>query len=420
MKSSVRIAYRQYLFRGLCALVTGGLLLSCGKKDVATSSSCFVERGDYVEEILGDGYAESVNTVVLMTNGVWGKIKYIIEDGTEVVAGDTVIVIDSPEIEQQMDDLLTLLKAIQAEKEKTVATFNLEKALQTAKMETNIAAAQMESMDSLQLTFSPPQQRRISELQLKRSHLEQDRCRLNLEAMEIANRIDMQRINTYMNWIYRRMDDQRQMMKKLVVRAPHEGMVLISDSWTTGAKFKQGDEVWDEMPLAILPDLSQMQVVMRLPENDYKRIDIDDPVEFTFPSNAENHAWGHITKKIPVGVEATKGSKVKLFEVTASVDSSLTHVMPQTGTHASIRLNMLKDTLLVPSVCIFDEDSLKVAFVQRDNGQIEQREVLTAMASLTQTAVAKGLGEGERVLLLRPASHKIRHKIFLNDNTQRQ
>lgn len=420
MNLSVKTIGGRGLRCAACAFVVCLLLSACSDGlDSTASTSCTVERTDYLEEIQCDGYAESVNTMVINSHGVWGKIKYIIDDGTEVQEGDTVIIIDSPEIEQELDNLAKMLDATIAEKDKTIANYNLEKALQTAKMETNIAAASMESLDSLQQTFAPPLQRRISELQLQRSHLEQERCRRSLEAMEIANRIDIQRIDTYLNWIYRRMADQRKLMQSLVIRAPHGGLLLISDSWSTGKKFKIGDEVWDEMPLAILPDMSHMQVVMRMPENDYKRIAIDDSVEFSFPSAADNIAWGRISKKIPVGVEATEGSKVRLFEVTAVIDSALAHVMPQTGTHASIHLKALRDTLVVPSVCIFDEDSVKVAYVRLPNGHIEQREVETAASSLSQTAIAKGVREGETLLLLRPANHRIKRKVFLNDKNQR-
>lgn len=283
-----------------------------------------------------------------------------------------------------------------------------------------MASASMESLDSLQRTFAPPLQRRISELKLRRSHLEQERCRHNLEAMETAHRIDMQRIDTWIHHIYRRIADEKQRIDNLVLKAPQDGLVIIPDSWSSEAPLKVGDNVLSEMPLAILPDISHMQVVMRLPENDYKRISVGDSVSFNFPSNADNIAWGRITKKIPVGVEAMEGSKVRLFEVTASIDSSLAPVMPQTGTRASIRLRMLRDTLVVPSVSIFTEDSLHVVFVRHPGGQIEQREVEMAASSLTRTAIARGVREGETLLLLRPAAHCIRKKIFLSDNTTTQ
>jgi hypothetical protein len=81
---------------------------------------------------------------------------------------------------------------------------------------------------------------------------------------------------------------------------------------------------------------------------------------------------------------------------------------------------MLRDTLVVPSVSIFTEDSLHVVFVRRPGGQIEQREVDMAASSLTRTAIARGVREGETLLLLRPAAHRIRKKIFLSDNTTTQ
>ena len=375
-----------------------------------------VQRRDFNETVQAEGTAESVGTHVIAVHDVWGTIKYIIDDGVDVRQGDTLVILDSPSLEEELEDLCTLLEATLAERTKAEATFALEQALQTATMQTAQASASIVALDSLQLVFSPPQQRRISELELQRSAIEQQRSRRSLEAMEIAHRIDMQRLDTFIKHLHRRIADQRQKLAGLVLCAPQDGLVIINRSWATGNTFRVGDEVWDEMPLITLPDISRMQVVMHIPENDYKRVSLGDSVTFTFPSIPESGAWGHITKKMPVGVEAAEGSKVRLFEVTASVDSSLTRLMPQTGTHVAITLQALHDTLVVPAVSVFDADSTRVVYVLRDNGTIEQREVATAASSLGECVIDRGACEGERLLLLRPAAHRVRHKRFLNEN----
>ena len=391
------------------------ILTSCGGAGDASRLTCRVERQDFREEVVADGTAQSISTLTIFCGeGIDGTVKYLIDDGSYVNTGDTLCIIESHEMENTLDELLKLKEAIEAERTKTAATYHMEHALQMARMETSQAEALIASLDSLQLQFSPPLQRRIKELQLRRAAIEQERVQMNLRAMEVTWRVDSQRIETYYAYVLRRIADQRQSIEGLTLRAPQPGLAIISESWSEDRPLQVGDNVWDRMPLVVLPDVSKMEVMMMIPENDYKRIDIDDAVDITFSSDPDGQAWGHITKKMPVGTESTRGSRVKLFEVTASVDSTLHPIRPQGSARCRICLHLMEDTLVVPSVCVMDADSTKVVFV-RQNGHIEQREVEVAYSSPSETVIARGVKEKEELLLLRPASGAIRKKNFLKD-----
>ncbi|MBR3022604.1 MAG: efflux RND transporter periplasmic adaptor subunit [Bacteroidaceae bacterium] len=390
------------------------ILTSCGGAGDTSRLTCRVEKRDFREEVVADGTAQSVSTLTISCGvGIDGTVKYLIPDGSYVNAGDTLCVIESHDLENNLDQLRTTLEAIEAERTKAAATYHLEHALQTARMETGLAEASIASLDSLQLQFSPPLQRRIKELQLRRAAIEQERAQKNLQAMEITWQIDSQRIETYYAYVLRRIADQHQSIEGLTLRAPQPGLAIIAESWSEDRPLQVGDNVWDRMPLVVLPDVSNMEVVMMIPESDYKRIDLEDEVDITFSSDPDNQAWGRITKKMPIGTEASQGSRVKLFEVTATIDSTLYPIRPQGSARCRICLHLLEDTLVVPSVCVMDADSTKVAYVHR-GGHIVQQEVEVAYASPSETVVARGLKEGEELLLLRPTSGAIRKKSFLN------
>lgn len=390
------------------------LLLSCKGGDGKNAPTCHAERRDYREEVVANGTAQSVNTLTIACGpDIDGTIKYLIEDGSLVSKGDTLCILEDHDMENRLDELLKTLEASEAERTKSAATYRMEHALQTARMETGMAEAGIASLDSLQLQFSPPLQRRIKELNLRRAAIQQERARMNLRAMEVTWHVDSQRIETWITYVRRRIEDQRERLAGLTIRAPQDGLAIISESWREDRPLQVGDNVWEQMPLVLLPDVQNMEVVMMIPESDYKRINPGDPVDITFAADPDGQAWGHITKKMPVGVEASRGSKVKLFEVTASIDSTLSSVRPQSSARCRICLRLMKDTLVVPSVCIMDADSTKVVFVRSHTGHVEQREVEVAYASSAEAVVARGIEEGEDLLLLRPADGAIRKKTFL-------
>ena len=399
------------VFRTLVFLL---LLCSCGGGDNVKGLTYTVSRQDFREEVVCDGTAQSVSTQsVACGENINGTIKYLVEDGTLVSAGDTLCIIESHELENEYDEMKTLLEALEGERTKAAATYHMEHALQIARMETGKAEASIASLDSLQLQFSPVLQRRIKELNLRRNAIEQERTLMNLRSLEISWRVDSQRIETYLAYVLRRMDDQRERIKGLTLCAPQNGLAIIGESWREDRPLQVGDEVFDRQPIVMLPDVSNMEVVMMSPEADYKRINVDYRVDFTFSSDADNRAWGHITKKMPVGSEITGGSRVKLFEVTASVDSTLHSIRPKSSVRCCIGLRLMEDTLVVPSVCVMDADSMKVVYVKHGSGHIEQREVEIAYASPSETVIARGVKENETLLLLRPTSGAIRKKTFL-------
>lgn len=403
--------------RVLLPLLSMLFLLSCKGNDGKNGATYRAERKDYREEVVTGGTTQSVSTqTILVGPDIDGTIKYIVDDGTLVSKGDTVCILEDHEMENRLDELLKALEASEAERTKMVATYRMEHALQMARMETGMAEAEIASLDSLQLQFAPPLQRRIKELNLRRASIQQERARMNLRSMEVTWRVDSQRIETWITHVRRRIADQRERIAGLTICAPQDGLAIIGESWRDDRPLQVGDNVWEQMPLVLLPDVQNMEVVMMIPESDYKRINPGDPVDFTFAADPEGQAWGHITKKMPVGVEASRGSKVKLFEVTASIDSTLSAVRPQSSARCRICLRLMTDTLVVPSVCVMDADSTKVVFVRSHTGHVEQREVEVAYASSSEAVIARGVNEGEELLLLRPSDGAIRKKTFLDTN----
>jgi len=128
-----------------------------------------------------------------------------------------------------------------------------------------------------------------------------------------------------------------------------------------------------------------------------------------------NIGSGKILKKAPVGQPYKQDSKVKFFEIEASIDSVLT--MPEPGYTANCRiiLKQSKNVISVPQIAIFEEDSMKVVFVQGKRG-FERRQVLTGLSSPKESVITNGLAEGEIVSLTRPNQSLVKTMTMLPDS----
>jgi len=206
-------------------------------------------------------------------------------------------------------------------------------------------------------------------------------------------------------------------MAGLTLRAPSDGMVLRTIHWATRTTITEGDPAWENMPVLSLPELYPMKVVIQANETDFKRMQIGDPVTFHFDAMPDNTAWGVITRKAPVGTPINRNSKVRLFEVEASIDSSLTTPPPGLSTRGTITLRRVENAIVIPQISVFDADSLKVVFVKKGN-HYEQRQITTGESSPKMTVVSQGLEDGEIISLIRPEGKRIKETTWLTSQEE--
>jgi hypothetical protein len=212
-----------------------------------------------------------------------------------------------------------------------------------------------------------------------------------------------------------RAEAAKEKLDGLKIKAPKKGLAIRAASMFSekNTKLQIGNPVWDGMPLVIIPEMEKMKIKIKMPEKDFKSVSLGDSVFYTFDAMPGNKAWGKILKKAPVGQQIAKGSKVKLFEIESSLDS--VPVMPEPGVTANchIVITQVKDTIVVPQVAIFEEDSMKVVYVKRDNG-FEMRQIIAGLSSPKEAIITAGLRRNETIALTKPSS--VKAKILLPDS----
>jgi multidrug efflux pump subunit AcrA (membrane-fusion protein) len=375
---------------------------------------------DFENSVIVEGVVEPTYfTTVMCPVNVDGTIIFMVEDGTQVNAGDVICIIEDNNNETNYNNLLDLIESISAELSTKKADLQMQQALLEAQVRNNEADTEIANLDSLQFRFASPTQRQISELQLESASIEKSRLEKRLQTLKIINDSEIKSIEINLRRAQSRLETAKEILESLTVRAPKSGLAIVSQSRRSGEKLKIGDEVWNNMPLVIIPEMSEMKVQMRLSETDFKYISENDSVSYSFNAMPDNWANGKITKMLPVGQPYSRDSKLKYFEVEASVDSILE--MPEPGFTANCRVivDYIKDTITVPQVAIFDEDSRKVVYVKK-NKTFERREIKTGLSSQKESVVIEGLNRDEKVALTKPNSSLIKSERLLINTTSKQ
>lgn len=362
-----------------------------------------VIRQPFEDVLTIEGYAESVRSEHIdCPPDVDGTIVSIVETGTMVNEGDVICVIEDGNIANNYERWKLNLESMQAELEKLIASQELEFALLEAQVRNNDVETLLAESDSLQMLYLNPSERRIKELQAERARIERAQLLKKLEATKGLQKTDVMKIERQIAKIERRLEGEREKMESLTLRAPKDGIVVRGRRWPWSEEtWNIGDNVWNGRTVAVFPDFGNVKVLIYAQETEYKRIHEGDSVMYTFDAMPDNIGWGRITKLSPVGQTRTEGSAVKTFEIEATVDSLLSPVDPGLSVQCRVFLRYVPDTIVVPTISIFDRDSMKVVYVEHA-GRYEERLVTLGEGSPRSTIISKGLKPGERIALVKP------------------
>lgn len=400
----------------LSALILLLLLCACNTSSKEKISTYSIFTSDFENTVVIDGVPEPVQyTTIACPSNVDGIITFLIDDGTYIDEGDVVCILEDNNRKTIHDNLVIQLETAEAELSKVKADLLMQYALLEAQVKSNEADTEIAHLDSLQLQFATPTQRRIKELELERALIEKNKFESKLEALEIINQSEVRKLELNIQQLTNRLASAKTLLDALTIRSPREGLAVISNSRMTGEKLKVGDNVWNNMPLITIPEVSKMKVKMMASELDFRQINENDSVSFSFDAMPDNIAYGKIIKKLPVGQPYKRDSKVKFFEVEASVDSALTVPDPGFTANCRVFIKQVRDTIVVPQIAIYDEDSLKVVYVKK-NKKYEMRQVTTGLSSSKESIISDGLKQGEVIALIKPPQSMVKGKTLLNDS----
>lgn len=393
---------KKIVLSGVIAMI-GMFFVSCSSEGRNNLTLYTVERGAFDDVLRIEGFTESVSSISLTCpQDADGSIEYLVESGTMVKKGDTLCIIDDPRIEERYENWMLSLENVYADFESAKANAKMELALLEAQVRTNEAETLIAGLDSVQLLYLSPTERRIKELQMEQAVINRSRLAKQITAQKAIQQADIKRIESQISQVERRVEKQRKLLESLVILAPKDGLAIRARRWPWSTQtWLVGDNVWDGRAVVTMPSVDSVKVLIYAQETEYKRIDVGDSIEYTFDAMPENRAWGRITKLSPMGLKRTEGSEVKTFEIEASVDSLLQPIDPGLSANCRVYLQHVPDTLVVPTVCVYHRDSTNVVYVRKGK-KYEEREVKLSITTPRSSVIAEGLHEGEQITLIKP------------------
>jgi len=219
-----------------------------------------------------------------------------------------------------------------------------------------------------------------------------EKAKSDLEAAVAAAAVEKQALD--------RLQDQ---LSKCTIRAPADGILVYAKErfWDPNGQIRPGAMIYNQQKIFELPDLSRMQVKVKIHESMVKRVKPGQKADISIEAMANLILHGTVEN---VGILAESAfweeRGVKQYMIKVKIDDLPPDSGLNPGMTAQVKIHCgeVADVLLVPVQAVAENEGKHYAYASGSHG-IERREVEVGETNEKFVQVKDGLDEGEKVAL---------------------
>jgi RND family efflux transporter MFP subunit len=389
-------------------LVPATVLVARGTRRADDISVARVKRGDFHITVTTSGELRAPKFVNItgplnmqqaeIYNGV--KILSIVPEGTVVKEGDQVAELDRSPAATKLNDVSLAVQKAEAlfEQASLDSVLNLSKARED--LHTALLTLEEKKLARDQSKFEAPSVQRQVEIDHEKALRSLRQDSMDLRTKTDQAKAKMREVGSDLERQRNRMRIVQDVMGAFTIKAPAPGMVIYMKDWQ-GKKRSVGSQVspWDPT-VATLPDLSVMESQTYVNEIDVRKIAVGQPVSITLDADPGKRLHGKVTAVAGVG-EQRPSSDAKVFEVKVSVEKPDTTLRPGMTTGNAIETTVIPRVLFLPLEAVMNDGGIPFVY-KKGSVRVTRQEVETGAMNDDEVVIARGLDEGDRVLLSPP------------------
>jgi multidrug resistance efflux pump len=366
--------------------------------DPAAGGELVVERGDFARTQLLTGELRAQRAVDLLVPKMpsWQvQLRWMVDDGTDVRAGEAVIEFDSSQFTSDLEEKRLALREQENELERLTAqgeVTRMEKRFAIEQKEAELAKAENRADVPPELVS----QREYQELQLalRTAELELAKARAELAAADEAQRADLAVKRLEIEGARREIAQAEQAVDSMTLTAPEDGIFVVQDHMWEPRKLQVGDMVHRGHTVARLPELSSMEVEASLSDVDDGRVAPGMAARCTLDAYPDRAFPCRVTSVSPVARESNRNSLLRFFKVTLALDEDDPSIMrPGMSVKAEVLAESQLGVLLAPRAAL--DESARPVRARLAGGSWAEVEVGPCGAH--RCVVTAGLDEGARL-----------------------
>jgi multidrug efflux pump subunit AcrA (membrane-fusion protein) len=368
-----------------------------------------VKRGTFNALIFSSGQlesekSESINIPEKLNDRnlrIWElAITHMVEEGTVVDSGDYVATLDHKAVEEQIklaqDDMDKMLTEYEDSK--------IDSNLNLSNQRDIIVNARLDLTEKKivvdESVYESPSVRKKAGMDLDKAQrkLEQEQKAYGLKKQQEENKVQRKYINY--RQVSERLGELQKLFESLEIRAPKAGIVTYF-KYPWGEIIKTGSKVGPyNSTIASIPEMSNLISRTYINEIDISKVKIGQNVKIGIDAFPEKQLSGQVTSVANIG-QAMPNSDAKVFEVKIKIFGQDKELKPAMTTANAIDAGLFKDTIMVATDAVFENDSLKFVYLGKDN-PVKQI-VWVGDENENYVLIKKGVKENDEVWLSEPA-----------------
>lgn len=357
-----------------------------------------VTLGTFQARLLLTGELEAVESakIIVPRTPSWRMpVRWMEEDGALVVEGQKVVELDnstfSGDLEQNRLEESRALNELMR-KEADIAVDLSDKSFRMEQARVVHEKARIESDVPEQLR--PRREHQEKQLALAKAEVELAKAAEELRSSREAADAELEELGLALAKTRQDVRIAEKAIEDLTLRAPTDGILVISENRREGRKFQTGDNVHVGLAVASIPELTSMQVQARLSDVDDGKIAVGMRALCYLDTYPDDAFPGEVIEIMPIAKEQGRDSRRRAFIVTVRLaETDPERMRPGMSVRAEVMPRPREEVLLVPRTAL-DFGGEAPQAILADGSAVEVR---LGPCNAGVCVVEEGLAEGQKV-----------------------
>ena len=306
------------------------------------------------------GELASENSVAINAPMHWNlnyKIVYLPEEGQWVEKGDTVVIFDTKEVEDKLDEITQSCEQVEKSLEERLLTNEqtikeIENSIKILGIQKQIVLNQVE-----QSKYNSETDQQDAELELKKVELNILRTKQSLKSQKILNENSENEMIIQLEQNTKRIKDYENIIEKMFITAPKSGIVVYHRTGRRGKgpKVKEGDNIRPASTILQIPDLNNMIAKIELNEVDISKIEIAQPSEISVLAYPDTIFTGNVSFISKIA-DKNEDSKLRIYPVNIKIKGAKNfRLKPGLTVKVNLVIDKMENHFSIPSWCLFND-----------------------------------------------------------------
>lgn len=382
---------------GLLALVAIGW--SCSK---APLTGYRINKGDFTQTITETGELAAVEAkafVMTSYGRYWYEMKIIglLDHGSIVKAGDSIIQLDPTEIKKFIIDKENDLETQRANLEKITVEIDNRKSDLNSSLRSQQASFDLKKLELEQYRFESDKIKRIKQLEFHQAQIRLDKVKQSLKYYEVIsqNQLRIQKIQVAR--LEESVQNAYDVLPQLTIRTPIPGIFQIANKRRSRELLRIGDEVYMGTPLGSVPDLTWMKVKTVINEADFLKIEKGQRVNVRLDALPDVIFEGEVSFMSKLCHPIEYNSRQKVFDIEVKILVSDERLKPGMTVSCEYVCAELENVFYAPLACVESINKQHFIYIQKGK-KINKQEVDVGPINNSDIVISGNIKKGQQLV----------------------